>query len=443
MSEPRRPNTPPANTGGRTRKVDDMIKGTSRIVSLLVAAVAAVLMACAPALADKLHLRDGRILEGKIESEGDGFVWFTVVVGQLTDTKIYTTDQILRIERDDDGLKAEKPSEAAGVPVPLVPPVRPAQEKTESASGATRVCFISLEEMVGPFLNADALRRSVEAARADNPDIIVLVIDSGGGALMEVQPLSDVIHNEMKKDFRVVAWIRSAISAASLTAFNCEELYMMSGASIGGTVAFVQTGPGQTQAASGRDLEQILELGEMISKRGRRDPLIMRAMQVFMDLSADIDENGRVTWYEGTKGKYLVNPKDRILTFNANDALKFGLSKGTADTKESLLQQMGVREWVEVAQRADRMMVEFRQSVAVTQTRAGEIMAKFNMAMQAAGGSRDRAERNMFIGRAQRYLDELQSLIRRAPSLETYTQFNREWFRERREELRKMAAENR
>src|SRR5690606_35039853 len=126
--------------------------------------------------------------------------------------------------------------------------------------GATRVTFISLEEMVGPFLNADALRHSLELVKDEKPDISVLAVNSGGGALTEVQPLSDLIHKELKKDYRVVAWIRSAISAAAMTSLNCEEIYMMREGNIGAAVAFMQTGSG-TKALEGEELEQVLVLG--------------------------------------------------------------------------------------------------------------------------------------------------------------------------------------
>ena len=111
-----------------------------------------------------------------------------------------------------------------------------------------------------------------------------------------------------------------------------------------------QTGSG-TQAAEGEGLERILDLGALISLNGRRNPLIMRSMQVWMTLSCDIDEEGNVTWYDTDEGEYLVSPEDRILTLNSVDSVKYGVCKAIVDTKAELAEALGCEEWVEVDRR--------------------------------------------------------------------------------------------
>lgn len=401
-----------------------------KILGAALLAVVTVLALAAPSVADTLHLKDGRVLEGRVSSEGDGFVYFVIKVGSIEHTELFARDQIEKIER------SEAPSNAATTGN------KGNQQQARTVSpGATKVAFISLREMVGPFMNAAALKKSVEIASKDEPDIIVLVINSGGGALIEVEPLSDAIHNDLKKDYRVVAWIESAISAAAMTAFNCEEMYMTSQGNIGAAVAFTQEGQGQTRSLQGADLEEVLMIGEKLSKRGKRNPLIMRAMQVFMDLSCDIDENGIITWRDDAKGEYVVNRKERILTLNSLDAVKYGVAKGIADSKDELLSAMGVTEWVEVGQKGEEYQQQFRRNVATVQTRANELLSKYSLALQAAGGG-DPDTRNRFIGRARNYLRELQSLVRQAPSVELYMGLTPEWFREREEELRRLAQGN-
>ncbi|MEO0631245.1 MAG: hypothetical protein AAFY46_11050, partial [Planctomycetota bacterium] len=48
--------------------------------------------------------------------------------------------------------------------------------------------------------------------------LVVIKIKSGGGFGLEVQKISDVIHEEFKPKFQTVAWIESAISAAAMSA---------------------------------------------------------------------------------------------------------------------------------------------------------------------------------------------------------------------------------
>lgn len=393
------------------------------------------------ARADTLYLNDGRVFEGRVEREGEGFVYFVIVVGTIEHTELFATSQIKKIERDDPA--PDSPADPGQVQAKAVTTVGTEKPSARSVpGGATRIVFISIEDEVGLYLNADAIRHSVELAEPEKPDIVVLMVNSGGGALLEVEPLSDLIHKELKKKYRVVAWIRSAISAAAMTSLNCEEIYMTRQGNIGAAVAFTQESGGQTKAVSGADLEEVLRLGEELARRGKRNPLVVRAMQVFMTLSCDIDENGVITWYDSDKGQHLVNPNDRILTFNALDAQTYGVSRGIAETKEELAKLMGVSEWAEVGAKADEYQVEFRKNVKTIQARVNELMPRYERAVAAAGQGADAATRNQNIGRARQILGELRSLVRRAPSVEKYMGFNRQWFADREEELRKLAARN-
>ncbi|MEM8835061.1 MAG: hypothetical protein AAGD00_04495 [Planctomycetota bacterium] len=371
---------------------------TNRILAAFAIAASSVLaMSPAQALADKVTLNDGRVLEGEITREVRGMVWIEVTQGTITTEMTIAPDQIKSIEY----IEGDKVEEEIEPETELVIP-----------PGATKVAFITLEEMVGPYLNADALMRSAEyldeLPTEIRPDVLVLRVNSGGGALLEVEPLMDTIQDEIKPMFRTVGWIESAISAASLTIFNCEEIYMTKEGNVGGTVAYSMQSGG-AKAMDGEGLEFVLEMGEQISANGGYDPLIMRAMQIFTTLTATPDGNGGWIFFEGDEGEVMVSPEDRILTFNAIDSERFNVSLGTADTKDELAKLMGLTEWVEVGQKADEMMVEFRESVKEGQARGGELWSKMNIYIEAGQ-----------INKAKRFLRELKSIARRAPSLAKY-----------------------
>lgn len=366
-------------------------------VAAAVAASSVLAMSPAAALADKVTLNDGRVLEGEITREVRGMVWLEVTQGTITTEMTIAPDQIKSIEY----IERDNVEEAVEAETELIIP-----------PGATKVAFISLEEMVGPFFNANALRRSIdvleELPSEQRPDVVVLRINSGGGFGAENPALADVIHDEMKKDYRVVGWIESAISAASFAVFNCEEIYMMKEGNVGGTVGYYSLSGG-AKAMEGEELEEALEMGEGFSANGGYDPLIMRAMQIFMTLTASPDGNGGWIFYDGDQGDVMVSPENRILTFNAIDAERFGVSLGTADTKDELAKLMGLTEWVEVGHKADELMIEFRENVQEGQARAGELWSKMNLYLEAGEPNR-----------AKRALRELKSLARRAPSLAEY-----------------------
>ncbi len=407
---------------------------TLRFKHLAVSLVALATLFCCTSIAsaDKIHLKDGRILDGRIESEGDEYVYFILEIGAIEKREIFLLEEIEKIVREeaDEDDADPKPGDDEPIVIP---------------EGACKIAYITLEETVGPYLNADALLHSKQILddlpEEQRPDIIVLKINSGGGALLEVGPLAEAIHEDLKEDYRVVGWIESAISAASLTIFNCEEIYTMKEGNVGGTVAY-SMGSGGATAMEGEGLERVLDAGKEISINGRRNPLIMRSMQVWMTLSCDIDEDGNITWYDNDSGEFLVSPEGRILTLNSVDAVKYGVCKAITDTKDELAKALGCEEWVEVGYEADQYQQEFRENVRVAETRASELWSKIQIALNFSGGTKKNHTRQ--IGTARRYLKELKNLVRKAPSLETYgggglPPLDNDWFRDIDKQLREMA----
>ncbi len=383
----------------------------TRIATIVIALLATLALPFT-SLADKVYLKDGRVVEGTISREGDGFIYVTYMVGQLERTEFILRVNIDRIERDKDTTEtpAESPKETPAAPTNAKPSSSPKTPRpsTDLPPGTRKIAFVTLEEMVGPFMNAEALRKSIQLLEDDKPDIVVLQINSGGGALFEVQKLSDAIEHGIKPKYRVVAWVESAISAAAMTAFTCEEIYMMPEGNIGAATAFSQSG-GRATAMKGESLEQLLRSQEKITRRGKHDPLVMRAMQVPTNLSCDIDDAGRVTWRNDLGGQYIVSTDKQILTLNSIDSVKYGLARSVAASKDDLARAMGCTEWVEIGLDADKYQQDFREAVQTAQVRAGELWQKMNIALDTGNA-----------GRARSFLGQLRGLVRRAPSLETY-----------------------
>lgn len=408
--------------------------------SLLVIAALAVVVATQAAFAlDKVTLKNGEVYEGEILRETDSAVWMKRKVGTVEFEEFVLKEEIASIERDVDSSGDGKPARDGAKD-------REARQRA-IASGATKVAFISLgdkennKEMVGMYIYGDALRDSMDALlelpEEEQPDVVVLIVDSGGGYTAETRPLSDVIHNQMKRHFRVAVWVESAISAASFISFNAEEIYMKPEGHIGGTVQYIM-GQGGAKASEGRELLLVLETGELISKRGRRDPLIMRAMQTTGLLTADVNERtGEVKFYDGEGGEHVVSPEGENLTLNAIDAEFFGVSKGTAATKDELAKAMGLSEWVEVGEVADEVQRRFRDNVKEAEVRSGAVFAKYQIAFANAVNSGG-TDRQREVGIARRYLNQLRSIINRAASFKKYNGITDEFFREQERLLRSL-----
>ena len=383
------------------------------------------------ALADttKVTLNDGTVLQGEVVREGDAFLILKVMVGEVVKQEFIRKSDISSIIRDAPEASATDEAVADTGPVVMKGEKDDAQAIPE---GASKIAFVSLEEMVGPYFNTQALMRSMDILNnlpeEEQPDIVVLRVKSGGGALFELRQLVPYIRDQIETRYRTVAWIEDAISAAAMTAWVVDELYMMRKAAIGGCTGYRMM-PGGAEAMEGPELEEVLMWMERVSTWGNKSPEVMRAMQVYATLSADIDENGKVTWHLNDSGEYMISPENEVLTMHSYEAEKFGVSKGTADTKDELASALGCVEWVEVGTDADELMAEFRENVKTAELELNVLFQQMNIALNAMNATPELRNKKRHLGRAQKLYDQMRSwAFKKAPSLRTYGQFSDQFF---------------
>jgi len=353
------------------------------------------------AFADKVHLTDGRVIEGDIIREAESFIYVRVMIGGVPKDELVLRSKIESIERDE---PEEAPEKDAG---------RDEwdddfDDADEPRDGSVRVAFITLEDTVGQYMFAPALHDAVEAIEDDDVDVVILQVNSGGGALVEIEPLINVIEDEIKPNYRVAAWIESAISAAAMTSSICEEIYFMSEGNMGAATGFRQTSSG-AERMEGRELEEVLRWMETVSERGQKDPLIMRAMQVPTNLSADFASDGSVVWRNDLDGQHIVATEEDILTFDSQTAVKYKYAQGVADTKDELMNAMGISDWVEVAKDGDEVMVRHREEVRRGDAEVGKLWTLFNIAANQGD-----------ITKARRYLAQLKAWGQRNEAFAKY-----------------------
>ncbi|MBX3365378.1 MAG: hypothetical protein KF866_11540 [Phycisphaeraceae bacterium] len=421
------------------------------VVGLTLAVVGLVAVPTALAI-DKIYLKDGTVLQGKITEELEGYYWFKYEIAGVEHERVIGPDEIARVERDARGPANEAaPAKAeAARPAAATGTSRPRTTTGPRAVVLTLGDRVDNKDMVGMYMTADSIRRVIpmleEDIGSDGSGILVLRINSGGGALLEVQKLSDIIEFELKPKFRVVAWIDWAISAAAMTSHCIEEIYFTTRGNYGACTAWF----GALQGVQGRELEEILYMMEKISARGGYDPKIMRAMQITTPLSCSIDENGNVTWYESEEGEFLVNETDRVLTLTSDVAERFGFSKGTADTIEQLARAMRVPEvtwvgeWVSgvdfPVSRAEVEMRRFRDRTKEDGERFNEYANRYTSAI-AVAQSTPREERGRFVNRAREALGLMVRMVRNNPNFALFNfgmlpkQFD-EWVQEQERLLR-------
>lgn len=449
---------------------------------------------------DRVTMKDGTIYEGSIIREEACCVWIKVVSNGKSSEKMVLKSDTASIEKGiGEGGKPSSdvkdpvptPAKNASVPSKSAGQQQPKQEQESSQNAvgprAAKAAVITLgdhragKDMVGTYVTAQALMdvRPLleEELGTDKQGVVVLRFSSGGGAVNEIQPISDEIHNNYKSRFRVVAWIDSAISAAAMSAHCIERIYFTPTGHYGACTAF----SGGGVSAGNLSLESYLVMMREISNRGGYHPDIMRAMQIPLALSCTVRENGTVEWFaNSTSGEILVNrdphpalPVGEVLTFNELSAKNVGFSKGTAANLNELEELMGFGdlEWIgEKVEgipwpvcKAEKMTMALRDQKLVM---GAEVETDILIYLQnleaarwiseAAGDSPDPealADVKMFAGKARRSLSKLSAHASESPQMvllklaefgqpvefeEPYKEKWQKWYREQNEILKQL-----
>jgi hypothetical protein len=417
-----------------------MIKGILQRMSgvtagLVLASVLLLSMTANAFAGDKVYLKDGRVLDGDIVREVNGSVWLNYTIGGVEQRgAFFAAGQIERIERD-----------APGDPVPSDPIKAERESPNKLAAkrpGEVRGVVVTLEGMVGIQFAAKPLKEMIPWLEEQQVDVVVLKVNSGGGLLLEIEKLHEVIVGEYKPRFRTVAWIESAISAAAMTSHVMEEVYFMPEGNYGACTGWY----GNLQPVEGRGLEEVLYMMERASAEGKRDFRIMRSMQIEEPLSYNEDRDGEISWYNTEEGEVVVNPQDRILTFDAVQATDCKFSNGTADGVDELTPLLGYQEvnWLgrhvsgEIfpISKAEQDMRDWRKGVSTAEEKFQSYFIKYGMSVANAQAAQDITERGMFVGHARRHLSIIERACKNYPNLMLLQGLTREWFEQQHEMLR-------
>jgi hypothetical protein len=444
-----------------------------RVFLIAVAAASIFCLGASMARADKLHLKDGRVLEGTVESEGDGFMYFKYKVGGIEQSTLFSSADITKLERDSATNpvpsaptpgKADKPA-VTGKAEESKPAVAAAKPKaSKDGKRVERLAILNfgppsswgkdprtreVESTVGVQISASAFKNAIPMLEKDGVTAVAVRINSGGGYLSELAKFHEVLQNDFKPRFRTVGWVESAISAAAMSPWVLEEFYMLPEGNIGACTGWY----GRLQAMKGIELEVVLAMMEDASRKGGRDPKIMRSMQICCDrgeapLSADIDPvTGDVTWHQDVSGQFLLNPPNQILTFTAEQAVKFKFAKAIAATPEDLAHAMfGEHAEFEfggkdAADYVDSNMIESDTA----EKHAIEVVIKYVRRIEEAAATQDRAERGALVGQARTFLHQLKRWCEKNPNLEQVLgnkigveALDKEWFQIEEERLKNL-----
>ena len=244
------------------------------------------------------------------------------------------------------------------------------------------VFVLPLEGMVGLNLRHEEMEKIAEEADKYGPgQIIVFIIDSGGGAVTEMEQIHKTLM-EIKKRHRLVAWIKQAISAACATAMHCDEIYFMTNGTAGAMTAFAGT-----VAWSGEKLEEWQQRAGDWMEAGGRSRYIAEAMIHNPNLlSYDKDEDtGEVTFYNDLSGETILSRKGENLVFTASSALDSGFSDGTANNEQELAELLDLPEWYETSDYGRKIAESWQKNVKTAERELRLLQSRLSYAGTGSG----------------------------------------------------------
>lgn len=169
------------------------------------------------------------------------------------------------------------------------------------------------------------MKRYVELAlghaKDSKADIVIIEMDTYGGALTDAKEIVDMI---MKFDKPIWVFINAdAASAGALISISCDSIYMSPGASIG--AATVVTGTGEK--APDKYQSYMRSIMRSTAEERGRDPRIAEAM---------VDENLEVD---------SISKAGQVITFSTSEAIKYGYCEAKVTSIDDILKRNNIENY--------------------------------------------------------------------------------------------------
>ncbi len=189
-----------------------------------------------------------------------------------------------------------------------------------SAQPKQKVMVMEIKDEIGPPMNR-YVKLALENAKTINADIVIVEMDSYGGAVGDA---GEIVDRLMKFEKPVWVFINSdAASAGAYISIACDSIYMSSGATIG--AATVVTGEGEV--APEKYQSYFRKAMRSTAEANHRNPDIAEGM---------VDERKVI---EGIK------KEGEIITFTTSEAIKHGYCEAQVTSIKEILERNKVENY--------------------------------------------------------------------------------------------------
>lgn len=404
---------------------------------------------------DRLTLRSGSMIEGRILEETATQVRMKVVVAGIEAETTYNKDDILVVERGVGTLDEPKAKEggraSAATPEKSKDPV----DKT----GAAKVYVIELTGTFGQEITQTPIRQAMQDARKQGADYVIVRLDNdwsqNRGGLKEekkddesafdelfrteqIDPIfTEEVEREWTKQPKIVFWVNKAMGGAAFLPLNCPTIYFSSEAKLGGighlNKKFDGVGDKMVQE---KQYSLRLAHARGMANRGGYDGRLIDAMARDDYVLSYRIVGGKAEMFEGypsAPGEVLLTDdgegdnKDTIerlarsegndvLTLTADTAYKLGVSKGTVDRLEDLIVALGIARNHTILKTGNdfastKFMKGWRDGLDSAKTQIPKLVRKYREVQVEAPGGYD--QRSQARSRRIAVLRDIRALLKR------------------------------
>lgn len=419
--------------------------------SILILAASAVLApAQSPQATDVVIFHNGRTVEGKVLKETATEITMLVIVGTMSAEMTYPRSEILSIQKGAIASADATPEPAAPATVEPTTPDEPAAEEP-ALDGAERVYHIELTGRFGRDISQTPLRNAVDDARARGATYLIVEIDSqwsrgfgedlGDDAaafdeLYRATDLAPIFMEEIRREWdnppTVVFWVKNAMGGAAFLPLVSSNIYFHSDGRMGGIGNLAEMFQGTGDEVVG-DKQRSLREGAArgLAIHGGHDTRIVEAMTkipyelwlrfergrpVLIDDPDEVQPTDILLTDDGqddradTEAELVRGEGNDALTLRADIAYQMGFSKGTADTLDDLLFQLGIdQNAVVLDEEGDQIAAQWRRAVDNAERQLQALWQDYGT-VQAGG---DYQGRTRARGQQTRILEQMERLLNR------------------------------
>ncbi len=316
-----------------------------------------------PAIGDVVYTRDGGRHEGEVRKEEN-----TVFIETADGTVEVRTEDVVYISvvappvAEEEQPDSENTSDEAAADSAPTPDDQATDGPASTPTAHADYFVIPIYGTIGVEAHVDTLVKCFNVAAIQDASVIILHIKSGGGFVDAKNEILALLR-EKKKDFRIVAYVTEAHSAAAIIALLCDEIVMAPQGAIGSCVPYTTAEDGTPENIEAKFLA--IEMAEIraIAEEGGHNPLLAEAMINYEMVLGRNETDDGIELVRG-EGEEVIKSAEAILNLTAQEAVTYGLAIATTAELLDIKDHIAIESWTETSQRGIIIQRQWEQELS-------------------------------------------------------------------------------